>query len=133
MAVEFSGTESELRTRVRANLGGLSPPMLKDSVIDEQYENHVEPWIADKLEGKEDEYDQGDIDTAIVTFTAEKAYKSIPMKSTISGGGLTANMAVSQYLEELESSTSQALNKLDIQRPDTGAAAFATRTDGLLR
>lgn len=131
MAVAYSGTAAEARTDVRNSLGDISDKWLKDGVIDYHRESVVEPWIDSKITAAN--YDQDDIDRAIIAYTAEKSYMSMPMKSTVSGGGLTANMAVRQYMDNLRQQTSEALAALDISPPSRGPAPVATRTDGMLR
>ena len=129
--VEFSGSQQQLRDSVRAFLGGVSDNFLKDDVIDEQANRDVIPYINRHIEAEE--YEQDDIDNAIIAYTADRAYNSIPLKSTVSGGGLTTNYATEQYRREIRQRSSAALAALDITPPHRGPSAVVGRTSGMLR
>lgn len=129
--VAFSGTKNELRDRVRAALGGINESALDDAVIDENADGNVTPHIASEIH-KPEQYEQKQVDDAIVYFTAYRAFVSVPLKSTISGGGLTANMAPEQYRKELRQRASQSLAKLDVSLPEADRpAAFVKSSDGM--
>lgn len=131
MPVAYSGNASELIDSVRNSLGGVNSNLLKDGVITE-HQDRVERWIDNRIDPSN--HDQDDIDEAIVVYTAEKAWRSIPAKSTISGGGLTANMAVEQYINSLEKQSSEALAAIGLVHPQKDqASAINARTDGILR
>lgn len=131
--VSFSGNDTEFRDRVRASLGGIDPDFIKDSNIDEQKDGKVIPYI-DRSITNESDKSQDDIDNAIVTYTAYRAFSSVPLMSTISGGGLTANMAPQQYRKELRQDAAIALEGIDITLPEKGSPApVVDRTDGMLR
>lgn len=129
MSVEYTKSEVELRSEVRSALGELSDGLIKDDNINQKWQ-WTENWISQYVD--QDDYDDKLIDQAIVAYTAERAYKSLPQKSTISGGGVTANMAVSQYIENLEQQTSEALSNIGLTHPEKGSpAGIVTRTNGI--
>lgn len=130
--LEYSGTRQQLRDEVRFFLGGVSEKFLKDGVIDTQVDRIVIPFLERGVTNP-DNYDQNQIDNAIVAYAADRSYNAIPLKSTVSGGGLTTNYATKQYRTEIRQRTSEALAALDLVPPAKGPAPIASRTDGFLR
>lgn len=131
--VEYSGTDPEFRELVRGALGGASQNFITDKNIKTQRKVKVEPFITDSLE-QPDKVDQSKIDNAIITYTAYRAFGSIPIASTVSGGGLTANLSPSQYVEQLEHDASVALERIGLSLPEgENPVEFVDSTDGIFR
>lgn len=131
MAVTFSGTDQQLYDSVRNFLGGVDDKFLKDGVIDEQKDRIVVPFIDRNID--ESKYAQSDIDNAIVAYTADRAFNSVQLKSTVSGGGLTTNYATEQYRREIRQRSSEALGVLGLSPPSTGPVPFSESSEGMLR
>lgn len=132
MAATYSGTNEELYTKVRDILGAIDEEFIKDDNIEAQKSNIVQPFIDRNID--ETLHDQNDIDRAILGYTAYRAFSAVPLMSTISGGGLTANLSPSQYRSELREMASVALAGVGLSIPEENSrAAFAKRTDGMLR
>ncbi|MFB6236933.1 MAG: hypothetical protein ABEH81_01045 [Halopenitus sp.] len=105
--------------------------MVDDGTIDEAVKHKTIPYI-DKNLADPNDYTQDQIDNAIVHMGAYRAFASIPLKSTISGGGLTANLSPRQYRQELKQDASQSLAAIGLSLPEQGnPAPFTGSTDGM--
>lgn len=132
MAVTYSESDQEFYDKVRRLLGDADETFVNDDNIEEQRDTVVLPYIDRNID--EDKHDQEDIDAALLAYTAYRAFSSIPLMSTISGGGLTANLSPAQYQDELRHTASVALSGIGLTLPqENGGTPFAARTDGMLR
>lgn len=134
--VEYSQTEDDLIKEVRLTLGNIDASWISDDVILQAKRRRTMPKMESNIDDSEvgSTYPQEDIDAAIVSYTAYRAYTSKPFTSTVSGGGVTANMAVSQYLKQLREAASEAFSRLDMSMPsEDSPAAFVDKTEGMFR
>lgn len=129
--VTTSLEDEDLIRRIRDSLNDISENQLPSGTIMVKHDQIVEPYLE---RNTSDDVEQDAFDNAAVAYTAELAYKAIPAKSTVSAGGVTANVAVSQYIDSLEENTSIAFAEIGVTPPrEGGPAAITERTDGMLR
>lgn len=133
--VERTIDDEDFIERVRQSLGNIEEDRITDDVILNAEDTFVQPYLKEHLDEDHDE-DQDNLNNAYIAFTAEMAFKSIPALSTVSGGGLTANISVSQMRRDLIMKTDMALAQIGLDplaRAEERPSALAARTDGMLR
>lgn len=128
--INTSLSENEVINEVRTMLGGLGPNHIPDGTIIQQKERFAVP----DLEAKGAEGSDSDIETAVLAYTAELAFKSWLKKKRIVTDEVEASFDIEAYRKEVEEQAEDALRRVGIDHgvsDDTGVA-FSDSTDGWL-